>query len=91
MSKRSPEYISGYQAGFVDGYFTDSEQVAPFVAILTDLIAELRNEHGPRPHPYGGRDMCQACGITFTDGEGHCPTWHLADRAEARLRGVQGE
>ncbi len=32
---RSPEYISGYQAGFVDGYFTDSEQIAPFVEILT--------------------------------------------------------
>ncbi len=46
MSERSPEYLNGYQAGFVDGYFTDSEQIAPIVAILQDLIAELRDHCG---------------------------------------------
>lgn len=72
MSERSPEYLSGYQAGFVDGYFTDSEQIAPIVAILTDLIAELRDEHN--------------------NGDGYCgAALEAADRAEQRLRDVQGE
>ena len=57
-------------------------------AILTDLIAELRDEHGKRPHPLvGGSDMCQSCGVTFTVN-GYCPTWHITDRAEARLKGL---
>ena len=60
----------------------------PERAILTDLIAELRDEHGKRPHPLvGGSDMCQSCGVTFTVN-GYCPTWHITDRAEARLKGL---
>ncbi len=60
-------------------------------AILQDLIAELRDEHGKRPHPLvGGSDMCQSCGVTFTVN-GYCPTWHITDRAEARLREAGGD
>lgn len=54
MSERSPEYLSGYQAGFVDGYFTDSEQIAPYLLILRDLIAESRLWlTGDNPIPLG--------------------------------------
>lgn len=76
MSERSPDYLSGYQAGFVDGYFTDSEQLAPLVSILTGLIAELR---GLRVQMT--RDEC------IRPSE----VYRAADRAEMRLREVIGD
>ena len=42
MSERSPDWMSGYQTGFVDGYFSEDEVAAPYVSILTDLIAGMR-------------------------------------------------
>jgi len=68
------EYISGYQAGFVDGYFTDSEQIAPFMEILTDLIAELR-------------ELRCACDCDDCEVKGGP---QAVNRAEERLREIGG-
>lgn len=55
-------------------------------AILTDLIAELRDGHRPSPDLDGEMRLCaEGCGI------GPCPTMLRLDRAEERLREVQGE
>ena len=57
--------------------------------ILTDLIAELRSEHWTKVWavpPDTGDNWCQGCGEYQP-----CPSLQIADRAEARLREVQGE
>jgi len=77
MSERSPDYLSGYQAGFVDGYFTDSEQLAPLVSILTGLIAELRE--------------LATCDIDLGNQTDPETIAFLLDRAEARLKGLNDE
>ena len=79
----SPTSGDGYVAGFSDGYDQGREQGDNDArAILTDLIAELRQASGDDRW------------IHLPDGHYCTPVLPLAvaaDRAEARLREVQGE
>ena len=55
-------------------------------AILTDLIADLRDRHTPRDGLCDYCWSCDRCPVPWP-----CPDSLAADRAEARLREVQGE
>ncbi len=54
--------------------------------ILADLIAELRDRHTPRDGLCNYCWSCDRCPVPWP-----CPDSLAADRAEARLREVQGE
>lgn len=62
-----------------DAWAREIERTAEVRAILTDLIAELRNEHRE------GRDgYCEECDVA----QWPCPSEEAARFAEARLREV---
>ena len=63
--------------------------------ILLDLIAEMRELHIPY---HGGSwdtdtlPICDQCSVAPSDAVDYpCPSLVIVDRAEARLREVQGE
>ena len=66
-----------------DAWAREIERTAEVRAILTDLIAELRNEHYPHPctDPEDFPCCCESCA-----GAWPCLMADMADRAEARLK-----
>ena len=79
-----PAWILGWEAG-----------ASTVTGILTDLIAELREVHIPY---HGGSwdtdtlPICDQCSVAPSDAVDYpCPSLVIVDRAEARLREVQGE
>ena len=82
--------LSAVEAGFTahdmaqareEGYSAGVQRVTQYERILTDLIAELRDEHATSLRWGDYYRYCYRCEIS-RDG---CPTRDLADRAEARL------
>lgn len=71
--------LFAFEAGVTEG----RQEV---VVILTDLIAELRDRHTPRDGLCNYCWSCDRCPVPWP-----CPDSLAADRAEARLREVQGE
>jgi len=66
----------------------------PYHAILTDLIAELRTAHHAQPYTLTEGHYCPVCQTRASrpgEADWPCDTARMSDRAEARLREVQGE
>jgi len=70
-------------AGTIDGIHL--RQRDAYRDVLRDLIAELRDEHAREDAA-----ICDECVDTYEAGE-MCPRLTAADRAEARLREIEGE
>lgn len=67
---------------------------AAFEEILRDLIAELREAHHARSYALTKGDYCPVCQARASrpgEADWPCDTARMADRAEERLREVQGE
>lgn len=85
----SAEVIDGFTAHDMaqareEGYSAGVQLAVEYEAILTDLIAELREDHRPTPSGH----LCEDC---QEDHLWPCPAAQAADRAEARLKGLTDE
>lgn len=57
----------------------------PERAILTDLIGKVRREHVGHDYALQDGKFCMRCQVDWP-----CPTFNMADRAEARLKEIGG-